>query len=551
MPHGTVSRHGRSAIRNLFVAVLALALFACAPKATITNVTPEKSLSLKSKSHKVPSGEAEDDQEVDLEPELYVEVPESELDKPLTPEEQQELSAEGFTFDQRESREFLTYYNFYTGRNADGSPGKGRQAFERWLKRSELYVPHARKLFKERGLPEQLISLGFAESGYNPFAYSRSGAAGIWQFMPFTGKKYGLRVDWWLDERRDPYKSAAAAADYLTKLYEQFGDWYLAMAAYNAGEGKVARAIEQSGCTDYFEICETSRYLKEETRHYVPKIMAIDKILRNLEKLGFTRPNWEIESDIVAIDVKGGLDLQALAEASGMDWLTFQGYNPALRRKLSAAGDGCTIYLPSAKVAAAQAHVATAPTNPYAGFTAYKIRKGDSWYRIAKKYDVSIDLLRKYNPEVGKELSVGKTVLIPTGGGVESAEMTSTPPEKTRKIAQNRANYAVKRGDTPWAIAQNFKVDLDTFLKANGLTKRSRISVGQRLYIPSGGEEKSRVAAMEAKDVQKVVAYKVRPGDTVWSIARQYKVNPKQLLSWNNLGRDAVIKPGDTLKVYP
>ena len=161
-----------------------------------------------------------------------------------------------------------------------------RGVMESWLKRAQRYLPHTGRFLAE-GLPEDLIYLPFAESGFNPFALSRSGASGVWQFMPGTGKHYGLTVDDWIDERRDPYASTEAAIKYLKKLYADFGDWSLALAAYNAGEGKIGRALAKTGCEDYFSLCEASDDLREETKLYVPKFLALVKIAGNLEELGF------------------------------------------------------------------------------------------------------------------------------------------------------------------------------------------------------------------------------------------------------------------------
>jgi len=230
---------------------------------------------------------------------------------PLTAEEQEALQTEpelAFELDAMETQEVLNHFRYFTHHE------QGRKHFTVWLERSERYLPYVRRVFAERGLPLDLVYLPFVESGYNPKAISRAGASGMWQFMPFTGKKFGLEVGWWVDERNDPYKATHAAADYLTVLYAEFGDWYLALAAYNAGEGRIRRAIQSTGCDDFFDLSKQQRYssskrrqipyLPKETRNYVPKLIAVLKIMRNLDELGFEQPDWGQEQDLVQVRVR-------------------------------------------------------------------------------------------------------------------------------------------------------------------------------------------------------------------------------------------------------
>lgn len=487
-----------------------------------------------------------------LETEVEVEPDTAEVDEQdLSADEREVLEAQGpsLYLEGYESREFLRYFKFYTSRNADGSPGRGRRAFTRWLERAELYLPYIRQVFRERGMPEDLIYLPFAESGFNVRAYSHAGAAGMWQFMPFTGRKFGLTVDWWMDERRNPYLATHAAADYLQLLHGMFDDWYLALAAYNAGEGRVGRALKRTGSTTFFEL-SAKNALPKETRHYVPKLLAILKIVRNLEKLGFDPIDWNRGVQYQPVTVQPGTDLLALSRECGMNWDDFGDANPSFRRYVSPPDTTCTIYLPAERVASAKAHLTDPASRPYAGYTRHRVRSGESWWRLSRRYGVPVTVLKKVNRTYSNVLHPGQWVMIPSAGAKAAVADAGSSASKTREYAQKRSNYVVKSGDNLWNISKRFGVSLSTLQKANGLSSGRYLSVGQKLYIPDGGSTATVAARKAATDSNKRMTYRVRSGDTVWSIARRFGIDPNNVLAWNDLNRRSVIHPGQTLKLY-
>jgi membrane-bound lytic murein transglycosylase D len=484
---------------------------------------------------------------IDLEP--GVEITEDQDPRPLTPEQKQALETEpeiNFHLDVHENKEFLIYFKSYTGRYASGSPKKMRRVFAKWLDRSETYLPYIRDVFRERGLPEDLCFLPFAESGFNPWAYSRAGAAGLWQFMPYTGRRYGLTVNWWIDERRDPYKATHAAANLLRDLHERFGDWYLALAGYNAGEGKVSWAMRRTGTDNFFDLAKHRGYLKLETRHYVPKFLATIKIVRNLESLGFDPLDWDSGSGLADLSIQGGTDLLAMAKTIGMSWKQFHQLNPAFRRYVSPPDHQTTVYLPPEKVAGAREYLAQAKSRPYEGYHRYRIRYGDSWWRLSRSYGVPISILKRVNSTRSNLLHPGQWVMIP---GSKQQRIVSTPKAKTRAYARKRANYTVRSGDTLWDISQRHGVNLNTLRRANGLGSGRYLKPGQKLYIPNYTPEENRRATREAETLHRTITYQVRKGDTLWEIARRFGVTTRNLQAWNNLN-GKLIHPGDTLKVH-
>ncbi len=520
----------------------------------------------------------------------------------LTPEEQQALESEPeihFDLDLRDTKEVQLYFKYYTHTH--------RKTFERWLQRAETYLPYIRDYFIEQGLPHDLVFLPFAESGFNPLAYSHASAAGLWQFIPGTGRMYGLEVDWWLDERRDPYKSTRAAAAYLKKLHNQFGDWYLALAGYNAGEGKVAWAMKRSGSSDFFDIASSRSYFKQETRHYVPKLLAILKIVRNLESLGFEPLSWDAPAKPTEVQARGGTDLMALAAACGLQWSEFKAYNPAFRRAVTPPDKTCPVYLPPDKLEVALAYLEQPESRPYAGYQRYRIRNGDSWWRIASRFGLPVSVLKQVNNASSNLLRPGQWVMIPAPSAGSSVASAHTSPStahgsthvvrngdslwkiarrynvslselqqsngivgeevlrigqkldipgrgsqaKTRAIAATRANYVVHKGDTLWDIATQNRVDLTTLVTANGLDPNRPLAVGQKLYIPDYTAKASARSQADARQVRdRLVSYQVRRGDSLWSIARRFGVETSDLMAWNSISGNELIHPGDDLRVY-
>ena len=514
------------------------------------------------------SGDAEP-----LEPEVTAEP--TTPDQALTDQEKNILFARNgllFDLDQHNNddvEQFFSYFNH-----------KARGTFTRWLDRSEEYLPYIRQAFTENGLPQDLVLLPFSESGYNPRAYSRAGAAGLWQFMPYTGRKYGLKVDWWVDERRDPFLSTGAAIRYLSDLHDMFGDWHLALAAYNAGEGKISRALQITGAKDFFELVErnhmlSGRYrLKRETIQYVPKFIAISKIYMHLQELGFDPVAWDNDPAIEHVKVPGGTDLVALAQAGGMRWSEFHELNPHYRRQVSPPNAVTTAHIPREKLQPTLAYLDKPSSRPFAGYLSYVVKSGDSWWNISRKFDVPVTVLKKVNNRKSNVLHAGQTLMIPGGGSAEAvrdADASESAPTKSKKKttanAQGRQVYKVQKDDTLWSISRAFGTSVKAIQQANNMAGKSKLRAGQKLVIPGTGNAPTAVALKEpapdktdakaqakaeskSESMPKPVSYKVRKGDTLYSIANRYGCTPADIRKWNNLGNSNKIAAGQKLTVF-
>lgn len=489
---------------------------------------------------------------------------------------------------------------------------KGRSTVERSAKRAEKYLAHSRKAFRQRGLPEELAYLAMIESGYNPTAVSPAGAAGAWQFMPFTGTKYGLTQDWWMDERRDPYKSAEAAADYLKKLYGDFKDWHLAIAAYNAGEGKIGRALDKTGTVTFFKLTEQNHtlddkaQLREETKQYVPRFLAFCKIMRNLESLGFTPIDPNRAEAVVPITVRPGTDLMALSRATGMEWHEFYSYNAAYKRYVSPTDRSSMVYVPQQRQQAAQAYLRNPRSASYAGWKPYTVRKGDTWSNISSRSAVPVHILQSAN-KVGS-LKPGVQVLLPGSDSLRDipaiavAESASarknsdkgakdryksvgnsapirvaavTPKGDSKGSAKetaktNPSTHTLQAGDTLSRIANLYNVSVRELMAANAMEDANRIRQGQVLRIPNGKESQPVAVASAKKPAKqeqvqgstgslgrgaapapkKQATYTVQAGDTLWGIAKKHNVQASDLMQWNKSDGKSPLRPGDVLVVH-
>lgn len=425
-----------------------------------------------------------------------------------------------------------------------------RQVVCAFSRRSEPYLSYAREVFRKKGMPEELANLAIVESGYRPDAVSRAGAAGAWQFMPETGKIYGLTQDYWQDERLDPYKATEAAANYLQKLYANFGDWPTAIAAYNAGEGKMARALAGTGGSNFYEaksrnhVLDEKAQLREETRQYVPRFLAVTKIMRNLPQLGFDPINPDTVPAMLRYEVEPGTDLQALSRACALDWRDFSAANPHHKRKISCTDRHTYVYLPSHLKEKAAAYFTSSDRKTFAGWQLAKVTlSSDSLEKIAARGKVSVAALKAANPDIGK-LKVGQTLLLPPGLNMRPANLRETA---TKQIAAAGKIHSVKAKDTLYSIAKKYNVDVESLKKRNGIGASCQLKAGSVLNIPSSSGPV--IAGSSGKlGNRKKSCYVVRAKDSLWNIARMHNISVEKLKRLNNIDEKS-LKAGTRLIV--
>jgi len=357
-----------------------------------------------------------------------------------------------------------------------------REFFEKGLRNAEMYVPIVKDIFINQGLPEELAYLPIIESGYSVNATSPAGAAGIWQFVPTTARWYRLRMDFWVDERRDPLKSTEKAARHLKDLYEYYRGWELALAAYNAGMGAVNLAIKQGRTSDYWRLCDM-RLLKKETMEYVPRFIAAVSIARNPSAYGFSPDGAASYPEYETITVEHPIDLTVFSREAAIQLKTLLFLNPELIRMMTPIGRTYQLRVPKERHAEALRVYFSLPKEELVGVKPYTVRFGDTLGEIARVYRTDTYLLKLINGiQNPRMLHAGRTILIPIRDNVriESIE-EKLPPLKD--FSTQEIVYTVQKSDTLWSIAEKFGSDLETLIVINGLSYNSIIMPGDDIKV--------------------------------------------------------------------
>ena len=422
----------------------------------------------------------------------------------------------------------------------------GRLIVETGLRRAGRYHDMIRRVLREEGLPQDLIYLAQAESAFQPTAVSRAGARGIWQFMPYRGEEYDLSRSWWIDERSDPEKATHAAAHHLRDLYGMFGDWYLVMAAYNSGPGNVTKAIERTGYADFWEL-QKRNVLPEQTKNYVPIILALALVAKDPPLYG-VQVDPDKPPDVDLVKPGHPIDLRLAADATGTDLDALRMLNPELLRLVTPDLPGFELRLPVGTAAKFQAAIAAIPPDKWKSWRIHEVVEGETLASIAKRYRISVSAIKETNHlESASDISLGDKLTIP-----------ALAPATLQLV-----HYRVQRGDTLAGIAEQFSVTIADIKRWNGI-RGNQVPRGSRLRIYAGGEPavprakgKSAEAAEEGhvksvaqqKRSDPDVQHRVKAGETLFSIAREYGTTVAALRQANPVLKDRALEAGDVLSV--
>jgi membrane-bound lytic murein transglycosylase D len=365
------------------------------------------------------------------------------------------------------------WIDFLKGRNYDKT--------RLWLERSGRYAPMIRGELRARGMPEDLLYLALIESGFSPRAYSRAHASGIWQFIEETGRRYGLRVSSYLDERRDPVKSTVAALDYLEELYDRFGSWYLAAAAYNTGENRVDRILrERVGGKrgDDALFWRIAPYLPRETRDYVPLMLAAGYIAKEPAKYGFEDLEYHAPLEYEAVSVPSATTLRSIARAAGISQEEVQDLNPHLLQGVTPPGQNWSVRLPRGRSETYAHNIERVLAEERLATVEHTVRRGETLSHIAQRYGTSVSALQAANVGIQpRRIHVGQRVRVPARTQI-AATAAATPQPRTRWTS-----HRVRRGDSLWSISRRYGVTIRELQSWNRMGRTSTIKIGQSLRI--------------------------------------------------------------------
>lgn len=423
----------------------------------------------------------------------------------------------------------------------------------RMSERAGQYLYHIVEEIENRGMPTELALLPFVESAFQAEALSRAKAAGLWQFMPATGKAYDLAQNLWRDDRRDILESTRAALDYFEYLHGMFGDWHLALAAYNWGEGSVQRAIQRAKRrkqpTDYLHL-----KMPRETANYVPKLEAVKRIISNPSKYGITLPDVGNEPFFVTITKPRDIDIETAAELAGMPLEEFRRLNPSYKLPVIVASHNNVMLLPADKLDFFVDNLASWMDSgqPLSQWTTYRLQQGETLAQVAGRSGMTEDELRKVNgiPK-GRRVLANSTLLVRSTGTEDqqdiAAELANAKLQLSPTTTWRRVTYRVRSGDTLSGIARRWRITMKSIVTANRL-RSDRLRVGQRLVLTVPNVPRQAIASTQRSESSQHVIHRVRSGETLSTIASRYGVSIAQLKMTNRI-RTNLIRPGQRLRI--
>jgi membrane-bound lytic murein transglycosylase D len=466
----------------------------------------------------------------------------------LTPEQYPDVFDRiraGFKLEDIESRQIDVQVNWYANNPA---------YLERVFGRAVPYMHHIVKEIEARGMPLELALLPVVESAFEPYARSWATANGLWQFMPGTGERFGLKQDWWYDGRRDVLESTRAAMDYLQYMHDEFfDDWLLAVAAYNCGEFRVQREVNKNRAlgkpVDFFSLS-----LPAETRAYVPKLMAMRRLVLNPEDYGLAFSPIPNEPYFVKVETGGQLDLTLAAELAGITLDEVYELNPGFHRWATDPAGPHFLLLPRDTADAFSRNLELLSPDERVRVSLHKVRKGESIATIAKKYKTQSIVVRDMNNlDSSAALIVGSEIRVPSAVvNLPAKVMLAAARVDGRGGRSGRAGvHVVRSGDSLWRIAKRHRMSVATLARLNGMGPGDTLRAGQKLVLnrSGGAPSKKPAASGDGGSSSRQVSYKVRSGDTLSRIAKVFGVTVSDLVNWNGISKHSTLRPGQKLTV--
>lgn len=433
---------------------------------------------------------------------------------------------------------------------------KNQQYLDRVADRARLYMHYVVAEAQRRGLPTDLALIPVIESAYQPFAYSPSHAAGLWQFVPSTARRYGLKLNWWFDGRRDIIQSTNAAFDYLEKLHNDFnGNWLLAIAAYNYGEGNVQRAIERNlkagKPTDFWSLP-----LPNETRSYVPRLLAVASIVAHPARYGVRLKPIPDQPFFKQVQIKGQIELARAAHLAHVPVQELYMLNPGLNRWATAPNGPYRLLVPVAKAAVFKKRLEDLPPQQRVAWYHHRVRRGETLGGIARRYKTTVAVLARLNKLHGTLIHTGANLIVPVPAS--SAQMLAAAREdaidggvsRTTPVSTRGRTYTVHAGDTLWGIARRFGTSVHALVALNGIPADTVLQLGQELKVSRAHSPARAIPAVASVHTRRHLHYRVRHGDSLWDIAQRFGVTVHALRRWNGLRTGRYLHPGERLDIY-
>jgi membrane-bound lytic murein transglycosylase D len=415
---------------------------------------------------------------------------------------------------------------------------------QRAFGRADLYLYYIVAELERRNMPLEIALLPVVESAFEPYAYSPASAAGLWQFIPGTGSRFGLKQDWWYDGRRDIVESTRAALDYLQYLHDEFnGDWLLAIAAYNCGEAMVERAAAANRAAGR-SVDFWSLWLPGETRAYVPKLLAMKRLVSDPETYGIAFSPIPNQPYFARVPTDGQINMKLAAEIAGISPEELYELNPAFHRFATDPSGPFFLLLPVEAADVFSENVVQLTEEQRLGLTRYTVRRGDSVVSVAKRFNTTASVIREMNGLPQGPLTVGEDVRVPSAVTDLPAKvmLAAAQVDGGHGRARTRAHVqVVRRGDSLWTIARRHGMSVDTLALMNGMHPDDALRAGQRIKLSQGSSAPHKVRHM---------TYTVREGDTVAQIARLFQCSVPQLLAWNGLSSKSHIHTGQKLHIH-